>query len=148
MRPLLWTALTLTLAALPLGAQGGPRREGPRAERIAQALRLTEVQKASIKALRRQHQPDLLRRREAAQQAQQALRMGLQDMSTPEAQLRPLFDRAAAARFDLLLARRALQKETQALLTPEQRLKAAELRGFAQGQLRERMRGLRRSPAN
>ncbi len=148
MKPLLWTALALTLTALPLGAQAGPRREGFRAERIAQALHLTEAQKAGIKALRQKHQPDLLRRREAVQQTRQALQTGLQDASTPDAQLRPLFDRAAAARFDLLLARRALQKETQALLTPEQRLKAAELRGFAQGQLRERMRGLRRGPAN
>ncbi len=148
MKPLLWTALTLTLAALPLGAQAGPRREGPRAERIAQALHLTEAQKASIKTLRQKHQAELLRCREAVQQARQALRTALQDAATPEAQLRPLYDKAAAVRFDLLLARRTLQKETQALLTPEQRLKAAELRGFAQGQLRERMRGLRRGPTN
>ncbi len=148
MKPLLWTALTLTLATLPLGAQAGPRREGPRAGRIAQALHLTDAQKASIQALRQKHQPELLRRRETVQQAQQALRSVLQDVAAPEAQLRPLFEKAAAARFDLLLARRALQKETQALLSPEQRLKAAELRGFAQGQLRERMRGLRQGPAN
>ena len=148
MKPLLWTALTLTLAALPLGAQAGPRREGPRAERIAQALHLTEAQKASIKTLRQKHQAELLRCREAVQQARQALRTALQDAATPEAQLRPLYDKAAAVRFDLLLARRTLQKETQALLTPEKRLKAAELRGFAQGQLRERMRGLRRGPTN
>ncbi len=148
MKSLLWTALTLTLAALPLGAQAGPRREGPRTERIAQALHLTDAQKASIKALRQKHQPELLRHREAVQQAQQALRTALQDAAAPEAQLRPLYDKAAAARFDLLLARRALQKETQALLTPEQRLKAAELRGFAQGQLRERLRGLRQGPTN
>ncbi len=148
MKPLHWTALALILTALPLGAQAGPRRGGSRGEHIAQTLHLTEAQKAGIKALRQKHQPDLLRRREAVQQARLALRTGLQDASTPEAQLRPLFDRAAAAHFDLLLARRALQKETQALLTPEQRLKTAELRGFAQGQLRERMRGLRRIPAN
>jgi Spy/CpxP family protein refolding chaperone len=148
MKPMIWTALTLTLAALPLGAQAGPRREGPRAEPTAQALQLTDAQKASIQALRRKHQPDLLRCRDVVQQAQRALRTALQDAAIPEAQLRPLFDKAAGARFDLLLARRALQRETRALLTPEQRLKAAELRGFAQGQLRERARGLRRGPAN
>ena len=148
MKPMIWTVLTLTLATLPLGAQVGPRREGPRAERIAQALHLTDAQKASIQALRQKHQAGLLHGREVVRQARQALRSALQDAATPEAQLRTLYDQAAAARLDLLLARRTLQKETQALLTPEQRLKAAELRGFAQGQLRERMRGLRRGPAN
>ncbi|NTW86795.1 MAG: hypothetical protein HGB30_11600 [Holophagaceae bacterium] len=143
MKPVIWTALTLILAALPLGAQAGPR-----AKRIAQALQLTDAQKVSLQALRQKHRPDLLRRREVVQQAQRALRTALQDAAIPEAQLRPLFDKAAGARFDLLLARRALQRETQALLTPEQRLKAAELRGLARGQLRERVRGLRRGPTN
>lgn len=139
MRSLLASALILALAALPLAAQAGPGR-GTRGERIARALQLTEAQKTSIKALRQKYQPDLQTRREATRQARQALAAALREPATADAQLRGLYDKAAAARFELILARRALRKEVQALLTPEQRLRAAELRGVARGRRQERLR--------
>lgn len=142
MKPMLWSTLILSLATFPLGAQADPGR-GPRAERMARTLNLTEAQRSNIQAIREKHRPDLILRRDAIQQAQAALRAALQDATTPEVQLRNLYDKASAARFDLMLARRSVHLETQAVLTPEQRIKAAEMRGAAQARMHERMHHLR-----
>lgn len=138
MPALLRSALILLLAAGSLAAQPG-RPYGPRAERLARALNLTEAQKTAIRGIRDKHQPEMAQRQAAARQAHEALRAALRDAATPEAQLRALYDKASAARFDMMLARRSVHQEVQAVLTPEQREKAAELRGAA----RERMRGHR-----
>lgn len=138
MPALLRSALILLLVAGPLAAQPG-RPQSPRVERLARALNLTDAQKTAIRSIRDKHQPEMAQRREAARQAQVALQAALRDAATPEAQLRALHDKASAARFDMMLARRAIHQEVQAVLTPEQREKAAELRGMA----RERMRGHR-----
>lgn len=138
MKRLFWSALVLTLVAGPLAAQ--PELNHPRrAEAIARALKLTEAQKTTIQGIRDKHRPDLAARRAAARQAQSALRTALQDPATPEAQLRSLHDQAAAARFEMMLVRRSVHQEVQAVLTPEQREKAAELRGMARARLQERL---------
>jgi Spy/CpxP family protein refolding chaperone len=142
MKPMLWSTLILALVALPLAAQPQPG-QGPRAEKITQALNLTEAQKASIQTIREKHRPDLGLRRDTVQQAQAALRTALQDAATPEAQLRALYDKASAARFEMMLARRSVHQEVQAVLTPEQRVKAAEMRGMARERMHERWRHLR-----
>lgn len=132
--------LIVTLAALPMLAQPAPRRwQG----RMARALALTDTQKTSIWAIREKHRPDLLAQRDAVRQAQAAFRTALQDPATPEAQLRALHDKAATARFGMLMASRAMRQEVQAVLTPEQRAKAAELRAVARVRRQERMRHLR-----
>lgn len=136
MKSFRWSTLVLALAVLPLSAEPGPA-PGPRAERMARALNLTEAQRASIHGIREKHRPDLLLRRDAARQAQVALKAALRDAATPEAQLRALHDKAAGARFEMMLARRSVHHEVQMVLTPEQREKAAELRGRAQERLRE-----------
>jgi Spy/CpxP family protein refolding chaperone len=127
MKAMLWSTFLLALLALPLSAQPGPDR-GSRPERIARALQLTDVQKASIQDIRAKHRPDLILRRDAVQHARIDLRTALQDTATPEPKLRALYDKAAAARFDLLLAQRSLRLEVQSVLSPEQRAKASELR--------------------
>ena len=130
MTSLLRSTLALTLVALPLAAQAGP---GPRGQvqRMARILRLTDEQKASIRAIHEKHGADMAARRESARQAQAALGAALQDPAAPEGQLRELHDRASAARFQMLLARRAVHQEVQAVLTPEQRAKAEALRDLA-----------------
>jgi Spy/CpxP family protein refolding chaperone len=143
MNPKLRFTLFLALAALPLVAQTGPAH-GPRMERLASALHLTEAQKAGIRSAREKHRHDLTLRRDAVQHARIDLRTALQDPATPEAQLRGLYDKATAARFELILARRSLQKEVQTLLTPEQRAEAAEFRAMHQARMREHLR--RRGP--
>lgn len=135
MTPFTRSALTLAFLALPLAAQAGPRH---RSEQIARVLNLTEAQQTSIKALRDKHRPEMLARREATRQAQGSLRTALQDPATAEPQLRTLHDRASAARFELMLARRSMHQDIEALLTPAQRLKAAELRGVARARMQNR----------
>ena len=127
MKAPLCSTLILAFLALPLTAQPGPDRAS-RPERIAQALQLTEVQKASIQGIRTKHQPDLILRRDAVKHARIDLRTALQDAATPESRLRALYDKAAATRFDMILAQRSVRLEVQAVLSPEQRAKAAELR--------------------
>ncbi|WP_257312036.1 Spy/CpxP family protein refolding chaperone [Geothrix fuzhouensis] len=130
----------LSLAVMPILAQPAP---GPRDGWMARVLNLTEAQRTSIQAIREKHRPDLVAHRDKARQAQAALRAALQDPATPEAQLRVLHDKASAARFDLLLAGRAVHQEVQAVLTPEQRGKAAELRAIRQAHRQERLRHFR-----
>jgi Spy/CpxP family protein refolding chaperone len=142
MKAMTWSALILALMALPLSAQAGPG-QSPRAERISQALHLTDTQQASIQSIRAKHRPDLALRRDAAHRAQTALQAALRDAATPEVQLRALYDKAAGARFEMMLARRSVRQEVQAVLTPEQRATAAELRDRAQARMRERMHHLR-----
>ena len=135
MKTIFGTTLILALLALPLAAQPGPDGSH-RAERIGRHLELTEAQKASILAIRDKHRSDLVLRRDAVKHAQIDLRSALQDPGTPEPQLRALYDKASAARFDMILAQRSVRMEIRAILTPEQRAKAAEMRdhtrrGFA-----------------
>lgn len=131
MKAMFWSTLLLALLALPLAAQPGPdrgSRPDSRPERIARALQLTEVQKATIQGIRAKHHPALTLRRDAVQHARIDLRTALQDPATPEPRLRALYDKAAAARFDLILAQRSVRLEVQAVLSPEQRARATELR--------------------
>ncbi len=127
MNTLFRSTLMLALMALPLSAQPGPD-PGHRAQRIGRNLQLTEAQKISIQSIRAKHRTELVQRRDAVQHARIDLRSALQDPGTPEPRLRALYDRAAAARFDLILARRSVRLDVESVLTPEQRAKAAEMR--------------------
>lgn len=137
--------VTLVFAALPLLAQpaAGAPHPGPRGGRLARVLNLTEAQRTSIQAIRDKHQPDLASRREAMRQARTAFQAALKDPAASEAQLRALHEKTTGLQFEMLLARRSVHQEVQAVLTPEQRIKAAELRGAAQARRQERMRHLR-----
>jgi len=138
MKSLFLSAMILVLTALPLSAQQGPTR-GARAEHIAGFLKLSEAQQASIRALRGKSRPAMVLQMETLKQTRMALRGALADATTTDAQLRSLHDKASAAQFDLMLSRRAVRGEVQALLTPEQRTKAAELRALAKASRQQRM---------
>jgi periplasmic protein CpxP/Spy len=137
MTTLLKTTLFTALALLPLAAQPAPER-GPRGEGIQQALHLTEAQRTSIRAIREKRRPDLAARRDAMLHARIDLRSAMRDPATPEARLRTLYDKASSARFELLLAQRALHQEVRAVLTPEQQARAAEMRQAARAGMRRR----------
>ncbi len=139
MTSMLQTTLILAILAVPLAAQSGPGY-GPGTERIDRALNLTETQRTSIRTIHDKHRPDLILQRDAVKHARIDLRTALQDTATPEARLRALYDKASAARFDMILARRSIRLEVGAVLTPEQRAQAAEMRCHARRRLRERMR--------
>ena len=142
MKSLLWPTLILALAALSLSAEPAPGPP-PRSERTAQALHLTEAQKAAIQGIRTKHRAELVLHRDAVHQTRTALRTALREAGTPEVQLRALHDKSATARFELMLVRRSVRQEVQAVLTPEQRAQAVALRSVAQARLRERKLHLR-----
>jgi Spy/CpxP family protein refolding chaperone len=137
MTTLLKTTLIAALALLPLAAQPAPGR-GPQAEGRQQALQLTEAQRTSIRAIREKRRPDLTARRDAMLHARIDLRSALRDPATPETRLRVLYDKASAARFELLLTQRALRQEVRAVLTPEQQARAAEMRHEGRAGMRRR----------
>lgn len=108
-------------------------------ERMARHLNLTDDQKAKIKAIHEKHKDELKSRREATQQARKAFFEAVKNPDTPVDQLRTLHQTLSDKSFDMLAARRAVRLETRAILTPEQREKAAE----AMGRMEERMKNRR-----
>ena len=140
-------ALTLGLGLQPAAAQGcpcpGPDR-GPRAEamesRMAAALRLTDAQKASIKELRAKRKPGLEAKHKALKAAWTAFKEAEGKPETRPEELKALHRTASDLSFDLKLERRAMRKEIGALLTPEQREKAAYMLGRMEAR-RERGEG-------
>lgn len=137
MNPMLWPTLVLVLAALPLAAQPG---RGLAPGQIARTLDLSEAQRSSLRSIREKHRPELQMKRDAARRARADLRAALGDLSVPEVRLRALHDQVAAAQFELRLARRSVRSEVQAVLTPEQRERAAALQALARERRRERLR--------
>jgi Spy/CpxP family protein refolding chaperone len=144
--PLLLAALTLPLAAQapppppPSGRAGqDPEAMKRRQEFMAERLKLTEAQRASFKAIHEKHQASAKARREAAQAAAKAFREAAKDPKVSTDQLRRFHQALADARFEVMAAQRALKLELRAILSPEQREQAAELRGMAQARRHDRM---------
>jgi len=131
-------ALPLALAALiaaPLAAQGHPRGGpgmGPRSEAgpflMMRGLNLTEAQKASLKAMAEKHREAMKPKHEAAMAARKAFHDAMLDSAKSVDQLKDLHEKASQAQFELALDRRAMMQEAMALLTPEQKAKAEQLR--------------------
>ncbi|MFN8010222.1 MAG: Spy/CpxP family protein refolding chaperone [Holophagaceae bacterium] len=156
-RALLTAALLLALPAAAVadeGAQQPPRprdlapeaRLQQRMDRMAEFLKLTDAQKASIKALHERQQAGAKARHETVQAAAKAFREAVQDPKISTDQLRRLHQAVADARFEALASRRAMMLDVRNLLTPEQREKAAVLRGMGMERRREHrmmMRGER-----
>jgi protein CpxP len=132
-RPLLLLALAAGLAAqspAPSPAPEAPQaRRTRRQERVAKALALSEAQKGQIKQIRDKHREALKAKHAAVRDARKQLHQAMQDPKTSETELRKRHRQMADLRFGLLLEMRAMRQEVGAVLTPEQREKAAELRG-------------------
>lgn len=142
MKSPLFSALLLTWAVLPAWGQSNAAPQA-RAEQIAQRLGLSEDQKTRIQGLRDQHRPEVRLKQEAVRKTAQALRVGLQDPSLPEPQVRALYESASEARLDLMLARRSVRLAVQTILSPEQRAQALAWRQRARAARGERIRDLR-----
>lgn len=123
---LLGTALLLTGA---LAAQGtapatqgtppcGPRGMGRHAD---PALALTAEQKTKFDAVRQKHRAALEARGKAAAEARDAMHKAGQDAATTDAALLALHAKAADAMAQVMLERRALDRDLDAILTPQQR---------------------------
>jgi Spy/CpxP family protein refolding chaperone len=116
-------------AGLRAAGQGGPR---DRQERLAAILRLSPEQKTALKGIREQHRAGLEAKGAAARDGARAFREALRGETEP-AKLKALHAAMADAEFEVMLARRAERKEIKALLTPEQRERAAFLEGMREG---------------
>lgn len=130
-RPLLLLALAAGLAAQSPASEAPQAHRARRQERVAKALGLSETQKGQIKQIRDKHREALKAKHAAVRDAREHLHQAMQDPKTSEAELRKLHGQMADLRFDLLLEIRTLRQEVGAVLTPDQREKAADLRGRA-----------------
>jgi len=132
----------LALAATSLAAQapgpmgmgpGHPMGMGPGAacaghgNPMAQ-LNLTDAQKTAMKAVRDRHQAALEAKGTAARAAHDAVRTAMADAAVDDAQIKTLHAKAAEAAADAMLERRAMMRECEALLTPEQKAVWAKAR--------------------
>ncbi|HJU84429.1 MAG TPA: Spy/CpxP family protein refolding chaperone [Holophagaceae bacterium] len=138
MRALLLATCTLLGAQAPDPAPAP--QAGPRAERLARKLNLSDDQRQKLQAIRARQRQEAQARLPELKARHQALREAMRDPATSESELRRRFDAANDARFRMLLARRAARQEMQAVLTPEQRAQAAQLRERFHARQRARMR--------
>ena len=128
---LLWSA-SLTLVTTALVAQGfGPGMGGGRSlgqganylmgGPMAHMLNLTEAQRASMKGVIDRHQASLNTKLAAAAEARNAMRSAMLDPATADAQLKVLQAKVAEAQLPLMLERRAMMAEFEAILTTDQK---------------------------
>ena len=104
-------------------AQPPERPPGPPLERL-EALKLSDLQKSKIAALR-----DAERRKAIRLEAEVRLaEMDLEDAIDAGIEVDPLVERVADLRGQLLGARTAMRVAVRALLTPEQRARLRSLR--------------------
>jgi Spy/CpxP family protein refolding chaperone len=113
--------------APPAPPQTGMRMAGP--DPMARRLGLTEAQQKQLQEIRTK--ADLPARQKAAQEARRAFAEAA--ATEGAANLRALHQAMADHQLDLMLANRTQQQAIHALLTPEQREKAAFARGLQQG---------------
>ena len=133
-----------TPSPMEKGKPHRPRMEGraKRGDRMAKYLKLSDDQRAKIKAIHERHKDAMKGKREATQQTRRTFFEAAKDPNTSVEQLRNLHRAMSDQNFDMLLARRALRLETRQVLTPEQREKAAEAHGLMEARMhhrRERM---------
>ncbi|MBK8789568.1 MAG: Spy/CpxP family protein refolding chaperone [Holophagaceae bacterium] len=118
-------AFATTLSAQPGPGFGPGHGRGPGAGfgegRGLRGLNLSEAQQAQVKAIHGRHQAAFQAKGETAQAAHKALREAMADATTDAGTLKVLHDKASAARFDLMLERRAVRQEILPLLTAEQK---------------------------
>ena len=123
-----WSAgLALAVTTLALPAQGfGPMMGGgpgpaPHCGPKGDFLNLTEAQQTSFKAIRARHPASLEAKHKAAGEAREAMRKAMADPTVSETKLTELHTKAGDAMLAALLERRAMEREFQAILTPDQK---------------------------
>jgi Spy/CpxP family protein refolding chaperone len=132
-------ALALALPALaqtPPAALAAPqegRSFGRMYERIGEKLNLTDAQKAACKDIIGKHRPAMIAKHKAAKEARKAFFEAVMKPETAPDTLKTLNRAAADARLEAMLEGRAMRQELRAVLTPEQREKAAFILGRMAG---------------
>jgi Spy/CpxP family protein refolding chaperone len=139
------TLTTLALLAPPLCAQPAPppmpgpggeampghgpdarQHHGP--DQILRHLGLSADQEKAVHAALDRHRPAAMAREQEARDLEDRLHAAVEDPAVGEAQLRAAHAAASAAHLAALLEQRTLVADLDALLTPEQRAKAARIR--------------------
>ena len=123
------TGLALALTATVLAAQGfgpmmgGGRGQGPASHcgPMANFLNLTEAQQASFKAINEGHQASLDAKFKVADEARTEMRKAMHDPAVSDAKVKELHAKVADAMTEVMLERRAMEREFEAILTPEQK---------------------------
>lgn len=88
-------------------------------------LNLTDSQRTQIDAITKHHQASLTDKLKTADQARDAMRRAMNDPATKDGEIQALQTRMVESMTAVILERRAIRRECEAVLTPEQR-KAAE----------------------
>jgi len=122
-------AAALTLTATVLAAQGfGPMMGGGRGQApaaqcgpMARVLNLTEAQQADQKAIAQRHQAALDAKLKVASDAREEMRKAMHDPAVSDAKVKELHVKVSEAMTAVMLERRAMQREFEALLTPDQK---------------------------
>ena len=132
---LAWSAgAALALSATVLAAQGyGPMMRGGQGcgpmmgggggmvGHLERFLNLTEAQKTELKAIETRHQVSLDAKLKASGEVRDEMHKAMRDPAVNDARIKELHTKVADAMTAVLLERRAMQRELEALLTPEQK---------------------------
>jgi len=130
LRSMLLAGTTLGLCvAAPLSAQSKPGPQGDKECSMKegakpQPFKLTDEQKSKFETIRAKHAVELTAKRQALRAAEKPFFKAVQSPETSTEQLKELHKAVSSARFDLLVAERALRLELRTVLTPEQQAKA------------------------
>lgn len=152
-----WSAgVALAMTATVLAAQGfgpmmgggrGPGQAGMRCGgAMANALNLTEAQKAELKAIEGRHQAALDAKQKVAGEAREEIRKAMHDPAVSDAKVKELHAKVSDAMTAVMLERRAMMREFDALLTPDQKAilekqRAQMGQGMGRGMMGHGMRG-------
>lgn len=125
------------------GGMGGGMMGGGRGQACmtpGAGLTLTEAQQAGYKKILEAHKASLDAKLKAANDARDAMRKGMQDPTTSDAKVKELHAKSSEAMTAVMLERRVMQREFEALLTPEQK-NALDLRRLQGGMMGRGGRG-------
>lgn len=130
------TGLALVMTATVLTAQGfgpkmGGRTQAASCGPMARFLNLTAAQQASSKVITDRHQASLDAKQKVANEAREEMRKAMHDPAVSDAKVKELHARVSDTMTAVMLERRAMMQEFQALLTPDQ--KATLDKQFQQG---------------
>jgi len=99
-----------------------------RFERMAEALGLSEEQKAEIKAIRAEERQACRPLRQQMREDREQLRALVEASRFDEAAVRALAEKQSGARIEMIVSKARMWHRINAVLTPEQREKAKALR--------------------
>jgi|GEM_PF-1405368 len=138
--------LGLSLAAMPLMAQGPHHGRGPGMDpgfgHPFACLELTEAQKSALKGVDDQHKASMEAKHAVVHEARKALHEAMRNPDVKEAELKALHEKASHAHFAVMLEHRSIMLESEALLTPEQKVQMEKMhkehkgKGFGPGMKR------------